>query len=156
MRRLHAALCSLVAASALILCGCEEDTTDTTETEDVGPATMELVSPAEGACVPIGSDPDTHVSFVLKTSALYLRAPGICGDAVQCGQLLLWANDKLYERSASNVIEWDLVNVIDRYGEFSIKIAAVTDSDAPINDAEGAPLVVTRSITTAVSCEAAR
>lgn len=154
MRRLG--LCLLAATMAAFLCGCEDDTTDTTETVDVGPPTMELVSPVEGACVAIGDEPDTRLPFILKTSALYLRPPGICGDAVQCGQLLLWANDKFYQRSATNVIDWELSSVINRYGEFLIKIEAVTDAGDPILDADGAPLVATRTITTAVSCEASR
>jgi len=141
----------MVALSGL-LSGCEDESSDTTETTDVAPPTMELVSPVEGACVTIGDDPDTHVSFILKTSALYLRPPGICEDSVQCGQLLLWANDKLYHRSAKNVIDWDMSTVIHRYGEFVIRIEAVTDAGASILDANDKPLVVTRTITTAVLC----
>ena len=154
MRRRHLALCSLLALSCVFL-GCTDDTTtDDTETTHVDPPTMELVSPAEGACVAIGSDPNVRIPFVLKTSWLYLRPPGVCGEAAQCGQLLLWANDKLVERSSSNVIEWDMFTVIERYGEFKIRIAAFYDTGANILNAEGKPLELTRTITTAVSCPA--
>lgn len=115
---------------------------------------MELVSPEDGACVAIGSDPNARVPFVLKTTWLYLRPPGICGDGAQCGQLVLWIDDELRARTASNVIEWDVASVVDRYGEFHARIAAVTDEGKSINDAEGKPLEVTRTFTTAVSCPA--
>jgi hypothetical protein len=153
MRRPHLALCSLLVASSVVL-GCEEETTSTTEDVTVDPPTMELVSPAEGACVAIGTDPDVRIPFELKTTWLYLRPPGVCGDSVQCGQLELWANDKLVQRSSTNVIEWEMVTVIERYGDFAIRIAAVTDAGKSIPDADDKPLQVTRKITTAESCPA--
>ena len=151
MRGRHLAFCSLVAAASVVL-GCEEDSTTTTDAVTVDPPTMELVSPAEGACISIGTDPDARVPFVLKTSWLYLRPPGICGDSVQCGHLELWVDDKLVERASTTVIEWDLVTVIERYGDFAIRIAAVTDAGKSIPDADDKPLEVTRTITTAESC----
>lgn len=138
-----------------LVCGCDDtSTTDTTTTTDVDPPTMELVSPTEGACVEIGTDPNVRVPFVLKTAWLYLRPPGVCGDSAQCGHLVLWANDKLVARASAAVIEWDMVTVIERYGEFKIRIKAVTDAGGDILDAEGKPLEVTRTITTAASCAA--
>lgn len=114
---------------------------------------MELQSPAEGACVAIGTDPNALVSFVLKTSWLYLRPPGVCGEAVQCGQLVLWINDEIVARAASNVIEWDVASAVNRYGEFHAKILAVTDEGKHIVGADGkTDLMVTRTFTTAVSC----
>ena len=151
MRGRHLALCSLLAAASVVL-GCEADSTTTTAVVTVEPPTMELASPAEGACVAIGSDPDARIHFELKTTWLYLRAPGICGDSVQCGQLELWVNDKLVERASTTVIEWEMVTVIERYGDFDIRIAAVTDVGKSILDADGNPLEVTRTITTAESC----
>lgn len=153
MKRSTFALCTLFAVSNLLL-GCEEETT-TEEGVEVDPPTMELESPAEGACVSIGTDPSARVSFVLKTTWLYLRAPGICGDSVQCGQLVLWIDDVQVTRAASNVIEWDVATVPNRYGQFEARIEARTDTGKNINDAEGKPLVATRSFTTAVSCPAA-
>ncbi len=150
MRRSLLALCTVLAFSSLLI-GCEdESTSDTTTTLE--PPTLELVSPADGACVAIGSDPNAHVPFVLKTSYLYLRSPGVCGDAAQCGHLELWVNDEIVARFTSNVVEWDLANVADRYGDFQIRIVAVTDAGESIVDADGEPLVVTRTITTAESC----
>lgn len=113
---------------------------------------MEMVSPADGACVAIKSDPDVRIPFVLKTTWLYLRPPGFCGDAVQCGQLALWVNDKLVARVSTFVVEWDLSSLVERYGQFNIRIAAITDAGEKILDADGKPLEVTRTITTAVSC----
>jgi hypothetical protein len=132
--------------------GCEDDSTSTTDGTVVDPPTMELVSPADGACVAIGTDPNVRVPFVLKTSWLYLRPPGICGDSVQCGHLELWVNDKLIQRASTTVVEWDMVSVIERYGDFVIRIAAVTDAGKSILDADGQPLELTRTVTTAESC----
>jgi len=115
---------------------------------------MQLVSPVEGACIAIGTDPNVSVPFVLKTSSLYLRPPGFCGEAAQCGQLLLWANDKRVARAATEVIEWEMVTVIERFGDFAIRIAAVTDADKSILDANKKPLEVTGTITTAETCPA--
>lgn len=153
MKRSSLALCALFAVSNLLL-GCEDETT-TDDTTQVDPPTMELQSPAEGACVAIGSDPNARVSFVLKTTWLYLRAPGICGDAVQCGQLILWIDDVQVTRAASNVIEWDVATVPNRYGQFQARIEARSDTGEQIKDGEGNPLVATRTFTTAVSCPAA-
>jgi hypothetical protein len=154
MRGRYLALCSLLAVSVVLL-GCEEEDSSTeTETIQVDPPTMELVSPADGDCVAIGSDPDVRIPFELKSSWLYLRPPGYCGESVQCGHLLLWANDKIVARSSTSVIEWEMTTVINRYGEFKIRIVAVTDAGAIIPDADGNPLEVTTTITTAVSCPA--
>jgi len=152
MNRRTLALCTLFAASNLLL-GCEDETT-TDEGVTVDPPTMELTSPAEGACVAIGSEINSRVSFVLKTSWLYLRAPGICGEAVQCGQLVLSIDGDQVTRAATNVIEWDVASVPNRYGQFEARIEALKDSGEPIEDAAGEPLVATRSFTTAVSCPA--
>lgn len=151
MGRRHLALCSLLVASSLAL-GCEDDSTSTDEGTQVEPPTMELTSPTEGACISIGTDPEARIPFVLKTSWLYLRPPGICGDSVQCGHLVLWIDDKIVAASSTSVIEWNVASVIDRYGEFHARIAAVTDEGANILDAENLPLEVTRTITTAESC----
>lgn len=132
--------------------GCEDDSTSDDTSTTVEPPTMELVSPEEGACVAIDSDPNAVVPFVLKTTWLYLRPPGVCGDAVQCGHLQLWVNDKLVARVTSSVVEWDVATVINRYGDFQIRIVAVTDAGESIVDAEDQPLVVTRTITTAEKC----
>ncbi len=152
------ALLSLFALASVLLVGCTEDSsTDTTNTVAVGPPSMEFTSPAEGACFTIADNPEARIPFVVKTSSIYLRSPGICGDAVQCGQLRLSANGKVYQRSTTNVIEWEIgtVDVADRYGTFAIEIAAVTDADKVLVDKDAKPLVVTRNITTAVSCEGA-
>lgn len=151
MRGRHLALCSLLTVASAVL-GCEEDETTTTDAVVVDPPTMELVSPAEGACVAIGSDPDARIPFVLKTTWLYLRPPGICGDSAQCGHLELWVDDKLVTSASTTVIEWEMVTVIQRYGDFVIRIAAVTDDGKSIPDADGKALEVTRTITTADSC----
>lgn len=153
MNRRTLALCTLFAVSNLLL-GCEDETTTEDEGVKVDPPTMELVSPAEGACIAIGSDPSARVSFVLKTTWLYLRAPGICGDSAQCGQLVLSIDGVQVTRAASNVIEWDVATVPNRYGQFQARIEALTESGEAINDADGKPLVATRSFTTAVSCPA--
>lgn len=153
MGRRTLALCSLLALSSVFL-GCEEETSTDTDGTQVEPPTMELLRPAAGACVAIGSDPDVRIPFELKSTWLYLRPPGFCGEAVQCGQLVLWVNDKLVARASTSVIEWDMVTVIDRYGEFNIRIAAITDAGESILNAEGKPLEVTLTITTAVSCPA--
>lgn len=150
MKRSTLALCTLFAISNLLL-GCEDETT-TDEGTQVEPATMELESPAEGACIAIGSDPNARVSFVLKTTWLYLRAPGVCGDSVQCGQLVLWIDNEQVTRAASNVIEWDVATVPNRYGQFTARIEARTDAGKNINDADGKPLIATRTFTTAVTC----
>jgi hypothetical protein len=151
MRGRYLALYSLLAISNVVL-GCTTDSTSTTAAATVDPPTMELVSPAEGACIAIGTDPNVSIPFVLKTSSLYLRPPGICGDAVQCGQLVLWVNDKQVQRASTSVIEWDLVTTVERYGDFAIRIEAVTDAGKSILDADGKPLEVNRVITTAETC----
>lgn len=150
MNRRHLAICVVLATSTSLL-GCEEETT-AEDTVQVEPPTMELTSPADGACVSIGTNPNARVSFVLKTSWLYLRPPGVCGEAVQCGQLVLWINDEIVARAASNVIEWDVANTVNRYGEFQARIAAVADDGKRIVDADGKPLELTRTITTADEC----
>lgn len=76
----------------------------------------------------------------------------MCGEAVQCGQLVLWINDEIVARAASNVIEWDVANTVNRYGEFQARIAAVADDGKRIVDADGKPLELTRTITTADEC----
>ncbi|HMY16797.1 MAG TPA: hypothetical protein PKA58_10800 [Polyangium sp.] len=159
MIRRHLALFIALAASSSLL-GCEDETT-TDDSVQVEPPTMELQSPAEGACVAIGADPNARVSFVLKTSWLYLRPPGVCGEAAQCGQLVLWINDEIVARAASNVIEWDVASAVNRYGEFHARIAAVADDGKLIADtgkyvaeAGDKPLEVTRTFTTAVTCPA--
>lgn len=150
MNRRHLAICVVLATSTSLL-GCEEETTSE-DSVQVEPPTMELTSPADGACVSIGTNPNARVSFVLKTSWLYLRPPGVCGEAVQCGQLVLWINDEIVARAASNVIEWDVANTVNRYGEFQARIAAVADDGKRIVDADGKPLELTRTITTADEC----
>jgi hypothetical protein len=151
MRGRLLALCSLLAVASLVL-GCEDDATTTTAAVTVDPPTMDLLSPVDGACVSIGTNPDVRIPFVLKTTWLYLRPPGICGDSVQCGQLELWVDDKLVQRASTTVIEWQMVTVVERYGEFMIRIAAVTDDGKSIPDADGNALEVTRTITTAETC----
>jgi hypothetical protein len=151
MKRKTLALWAVLAVAMSSL-GCEEETTTDTESVEVDPPTMELVSPAEGACVSIGTDPNARVSFVLKSTWLYLRPPGICGTGVQCGQLALWVDDTLVTRAATNVIEWEVATVPNRYGEFKFRIEALTDAGKAITDADDKPLVATRTITTAVAC----
>ncbi|MDI1479123.1 hypothetical protein [Polyangium sp. y55x31] len=156
----HAFLRSLCAAGpSLVLCtallaGCTEESDETTtETTETDPPTISIKSPAEGACVSIGEAPDVRIPFVLEVKALLLRPPGYCGDTEACGHLELSANGKVVSRSSGTVVEFPMIGVADRYDTFDVEIVVVDDAGEPLVGGEKSVLRVTRTITTAPSCD---
>ncbi|MDC3960315.1 hypothetical protein [Polyangium jinanense] len=153
LRSLRASGPSLVLCAALFA-GCSEESDDTTtETTKTDPPTISLKSPAEGACVSIGETPDVRIPFVLEVKALFLRPPGSCGDTEACGHLELSANGKVVNRGSGTVVDFPMIGVADRYDTFNVEIVVVDDEGEPLQGGEGSVLRVTRTITTAPSCD---
>jgi hypothetical protein len=50
------------------------------------PAKLEIVWPAEGVVVPLGSDPERAVGVVVRSN-FTLRPAGKCGDEPRCGHI---------------------------------------------------------------------
>ncbi len=145
---------TLFVAAALLV-GCTEDSQETTtETGSTEPPKFSIKSPAEGACISIGDEPDVGIPFVLEVEALTLRPPGFCQGTAGCAHLVLSANGKVMNRGSGTVLEFPMIGVADRYDQFDVEIIAAGDDGSPLVGGEGSVLRATRTITTAVSCDA--
>ncbi|MCC6555849.1 MAG: hypothetical protein IT372_23040, partial [Polyangiaceae bacterium] len=148
----------LVAALALAVSGCSDDTTSTAVAGPTGNPKLAILSPKDGACVAIGSGIDATIPVEIKVENLYLRPPGACGVYKQCGHLVLRVNGVENNRGSATVIDVLLRKLADRYAGLTISVEVINDAGEPIlavltDGAEPAPLMRSVTVTTQVACE---
>ena len=151
--------CLFAGAFALAFApGCGDD--ETTTTASVGPTgnpQLAIISPKDGACIAIGTEPDATIPIQIGVTGLYLRPPGACGVYEQCGHLVLRVNGLENNRGAAPLIDVQMRKLADRYADLTIAIEVIDDTgmailSKPDKDAEAVPLVKSITLMTRASC----
>ena len=163
------------AQTVLALCACALASACTTSEEatlDVGPTgdpTLSIAEPGTDGfpvCVSIGTDADFRLPVLVDVEELALRPPGACGSYAQCGQLALYVDGVLNDRSAVPVIEVLFRRLGDRYhdgathvgtGEpdvLHVRVDAVGDDMTQLLDHAGEPLSDSIELVTVPTCPA--
>ena len=161
-----AVVVSCASAAAVGLNACSSETTGTTDTTCSTEApTLEIVSPAEGACVPVSDGPDAFVPVVVRAKHFKLVPPGGCNGCVNCGHLALFVNGTQNNTGVSSIIDVLFQGKIpDRFADLELEVKLVDDDGNPWQppvDAgadsgttvEGSVLAAAVRITTASSCD---
>lgn len=155
---------ALVALTSLGL-GCSSTSTSETSAGPVGPASFALTSPADGACIAIGTDVTAHVPLAFETTNVVLRPPGACGSYANCGRIALRADGLANNEGASFAVDLVLGKLANPYhdGEIHegtgkadllpIEATLLTDSGTPMTDTDGEDLTLNFALVIKPSCE---
>ncbi len=147
MKRSRAtALATLVVAGGLTLPSCGGGGGGNTEpAAPLGPPTLTITSPAVGACVELGTDPDQTVLVEVALENWTLRPPGGCGSAAQCGYLVLFVDPVDGDErapdasSAAPVINLKLGGRSDALGPHTLRVELRNGDDSVAITGDGGP-----------------
>ena len=142
------ALLATVVLAASSGCG---DDGSSSETTTLGPPSLSIETPLNGACVAIDSDAGLSVPVQVVMQNWYLRPEGFCGDVYsQCGFLVFLVDGQEAVRSAALMTDVPVGSL----GEHQIRVQLRGDDDLVALDAEGQELVADVRVTVAESCPA--
>lgn len=152
-----AAFALLLALPAIVLgsvAGCSSDTVTAPDLGPTGNPTLTILSPTNGACIAVGSDPNATVSVQTAVTNVLLRPPGACAGIAQCGHLELTVNGVANSQSAATSVDVLLRKLADRTTDLTVEITLVDESGAPLLDhsATPRPLRAAVVVTTRASC----
>lgn len=150
---------ALISSIGLFCTGCSDDeTTSTNTTASAAPRNphLEITSPADGACIAIGTDPDARIPIQLETQEMIVRPPDFCGSISGCGHFVLLVNGRENNIGTTRLIDVLLRKLADRYATFEITAEARDDDNEVLTDKSTdteIPARATLTVTTALSCD---
>ncbi|HSN98092.1 MAG TPA: hypothetical protein VLS89_07325 [Candidatus Nanopelagicales bacterium] len=134
--------------------GCSDDTTSSSTGGVAAEPSLAISSPAEGACVAVGTDPNATFSVQVGAGNVRLRPPGACGNFANCGYLVLRVNGVENNRASTRLIDVQLRKLADPYADLTISVEVHTSEGQPLLNRAGEPVMASVQVRTEPSCGA--